>query len=74
MNGPTDITGITLKNIVSDLNKRVTGIISKCDSVSTHTPRSHIAFQNLRNAGICVQLVLALVKDTKHRSVKPLAV
>ena len=74
MKGPIDIRGNIVKNIVSGLNQRITGIILRGDSVSTHTPRSHVAFQNLRNAGICVQLFLALVKDTKHRSVKPLAV
>ena len=74
MNGPIDIRGNTVKDIASDLNQRVTGISLKGDSVSTDRPRSKVAFQKFRNAGICVQIVLALVKDTKHPSVKPLAV
>jgi hypothetical protein len=74
MNGPNYIRGNTVMNIVSDLNQKVTSIILKGDRVSTHRPRSHVASQTLRNAGICVQLLLALVKDTKLPSIKPLAV
>jgi len=74
MNGPIDIRGNTVKNIVSDLNQRVTSIVLKGDSVSTNKPCSHVAFLTLRNAGICVQLLLVPVKDTKLPSLKPLAV
>jgi hypothetical protein len=74
MNGTIDIRGNTVKNIVSDVNKRVTSTSLKGHNVSTHRPRSHVAFQTLRTAGICVELFLALVKDTKLPSIKPLAV
>jgi hypothetical protein len=74
MNEPFDIRGNRVKNIGSNVNQRDTGFSLKDDSISTRRPRSHVAFQTLRNAGICVQLVLALVKDTKRPSVKPVAV
>jgi hypothetical protein len=74
MNGPIDIGVNTVKNIVSDLKQGVTGTSLKDDSVSTHRPGSHVAFQTLRTAWIRVQLVLAPVKDTKRPSAQPLAI
>jgi len=49
-----------VNNIGSDLNQRVTGTSLKDDSVSTHTPRSHVAFHTLRTAGICVNEFLCM--------------
>jgi hypothetical protein len=74
VNGSIDIRGNTVKNIGSDLNQMVICTSLKDDGVSTHKPRSHVAFQTVRTAGICVELVLASVKDTKRPSAQPLAV
>jgi hypothetical protein len=74
MKSPFGIRGNTDKNISSNLNQRFTDTNLKGDSVSTQTPRSHIAFRTLRTAGICVPRVLANVKDTKLPSAQRLAV
>jgi len=55
MNSPFGIRGNENKNIGSNLKQRVTSTSLNGDSVSTHTPRSHVSFRTLRNAGIYVQ-------------------
>jgi len=63
-----------VKNIGSNVCQRVTGFSLKNESLSTFKPRSKVAFQTLRTAGIFVQLGLAPVEGTKRPSAQPLAV
>jgi hypothetical protein len=74
MNATIDIGVNTVKNIGSNVNQGVYRHQLMDDSVSSLKPRSLVVFQTLRTAGICVQLDLAPLPDTKLPSTQLLAV